>query len=333
MRNHDHRFSCYEVGEGNFCYGDPITAAVIGAAGSLGSAALGAKGAKEQAKSIEKANEQNRPQYYGPGTAYAGGILSDAQRAYQANQWDPIVNKLQLMGRANELGYAEGLLPQMLGEAHESWRRGLDPGLDPYVGMMIQAAQNDLVQDYQRNIMPQIAQTAQRTGGYGGSRQGVAEGIASEGLLEGLGDVSTRLLSDAYGKSLNQQRAAWNAMNNMLGAGFLPSKTQQAVGELYRQDYAQPTRNLVPYNALAGGWSTGSQGFEANPTPSVTGGALQGFGVGGGGDWLKSLLQPNTSDTSAGNPNALANAHAQGSFSSNSGSPFGSTGQNSFGWW
>lgn len=282
MRDHNKKFEAFECGEGPTCSWIP---AAIAAGGAL----LGYLGQKEQNKAIEKTNEQNAPQFYGPGMQYAPGVLSAAQQAYNAGQFDPQVNPLQLLGRENQLGYAENLLPSLIGMAHDSWGRALGAETDPYVTQMIQAAQNDLVQDYQRNILPGISDAAQGAGGLGGSRQGVAQGIAGEGLLEGLGDISTRLLSDAYGRKLGHEQAAWGAMNNMLNAGFLPSQTQMGIGELYRQDYGQPARNLAAYNNLVRNWVQGSQGAPAQPIDSPWAGALSGFALGGGFNALQNL--------------------------------------------
>ena len=277
MRNHNDKFDRYECGEGNHCHIPiPLIAAGLGLAGS----ALGFLGSREQSNSQEAANEQNAPQYYGPGLDYVPGLLGDAQSIYGQQGFAPPANPLEMLGRQNQLGYAEGALPGMIGSAQQSWMQGLDPSLNPYVGMMIQAGQNDLAQEFQRNVLPFIADQAQAVGGYGGARQGVAQGIAAEGLLEAQGDLSARLLSDAYGQGLNQQQAAWQMAPNMLNMGFLPSQTQQQVGGLYRQDEALPAANLAGFAGMVSPFVRGSQGSAAQPLPSSWGGAFNGLGMG-----------------------------------------------------
>lgn len=191
----------------------------------------------------------------------------------------------------------------MVGAAQESWQRGLNPGLDPYVGAMIESGQNDLTQDYLRNIMPAISDQAQATGGYGGSRQGVAQGIAAEGLMEAQGDLSARLLSQAYQDSLGQQRAAWNAAPSMAGLGLMPSQLQQDIGGQYQQDASQPAANAQAYSAFLNPYFNPGGGFQSNyqAAPSAIGGALQGA-LGGGmvGNWVSNAFNQSPGNYTTG---------------------------------
>lgn len=259
MRSHVEKFDRFEFGEGSHCsigFGSLIAPVV----GGLVNTIFGDDDAPYAQPILESSRSP-----WAPAVPAAELALSEAQRIYGAGGFAPLPNPLELLGRENLLDYGEGALPGMIGAAQESWMRGLDPGLDPYVSSMIQAAQNDLVQDYQRNIMPGIADRAQAVGGYGGSRQGVAEGIAAEGLLEALGDVETHLLSDAYRQSLGQQRAAWGAAPAMAGLGFMPSQTQMDVGAMYRSDAAAPARNLLAFQSATQPYFTAGFGSSTQP--------------------------------------------------------------------
>ncbi len=281
MRNHNAKYERMECGEGPTCdiaWG-PIIGGGLGLIGSI-------VGGKKQADAMERAADKNaenaRPKYYGPGMQYIPGLLGDAQRLYKQGGFAPPVNPLELLGRQNALGYAEGRLPGLIDATQQSWLTGLNPSLNPYVGSMIESAQQDLTQDFLRNVMPAISDNAQSVGGYGGSRQGVAQGIASEGLLEGLGDISTRLLSNAYGQGLQQQRAAWNMAPQMLQMGLMPSQLQQDIGGLYRGDARQPAENLMGYSQFLSPYFNPGGGFQSNyqagPNPWAQG--LAGAGVG-----------------------------------------------------
>ena len=278
---------------------------------------MGQQGAREQARAIQQANVQNRPQFFGPGLPYARRMLGDAESLYGEQGFAPTTNPLELMGRRSQLGYAEGALPGLIGAAQGSWLQGLNPALNPYVGSMIQAAQNDLIQDYQRYTLPAIADQSQYTGGYGGSRQGVAQGIASEGLLEALGDVSTRMLGQAYGQGLQQQRAAWGAMPNMLQAGMMPGGAQQDIGAMYRQDLTQPAQNLIGYSGLISPYVGRVGGAPAQPVPSTTAGLATGAGAGLGWynqnrGWIDPMFQPSAPVTPVPqSPSGWANYAAQ----------------------
>jgi hypothetical protein len=310
MRNHEVKFDRYECGEGNACsiaWG-PIIGGVLGAAGSI-------LGSKEQADSMEYAADRNaenaRPKYYGPGMDAVPGLLNDAAGIYGNSGFAPGTNPLQLLGRQNALGYAEGALPGMIGSAQDSWLRGLNPGLDPYVGAMIESGQNDLAQDFARYILPRISDQAQATGGYGGSRQGVAQGIAAEGLMEAQGDLAANLLSNAYGQSLGQQRAAWAAAPSMAGLGYMPSQTQQDIGAMYRQDAMQPAQNAQGYSQFLNPYFNPGGGFQSGyqAAPSTIGAGIQGA-MGGGlvGNWVSNAFQSNPYGVNLSNAPASVNS-------------------------
>lgn len=63
---------------------------------------------------------------------------------------------------------------------------------------VLKHAMDSVIERYQRDIMPGISDEAQAYGQYGGSRQGVAEGLAAKGLEETLGGLSARMNLEAY---------------------------------------------------------------------------------------------------------------------------------------
>lgn len=283
MRNHNWKFDKYECGEGNAC---AIWATVIPPLIGLGANLLANKQKNDASeKAADKNVEAARLQPWAPAEPYMKDFMADAEDLYNRGGFSPQTNPLELLGRENTLGYAEGRLPNLIDAAQSSWLSGLDPGLNPYVPQMIQAAQNDLTQDYLRNIMPAISDRAQATGGYGGSRQGVAQGIASEGLLEAHGDVSARLLGDAFDSSLAHTRAAWNAAPSMMNAGFMPSDAEMAMGEKYQDDARRPGENLAgygqvmnPFFRMSGG-PANAYSPASSPVAAGVGGALTGYGA------------------------------------------------------
>ena len=93
----------------------------------------------------------------------------------------------------------------------------------------------------------------------------MAEGIAAEGLLESLGDVEARMLSNAYGQTLGQQRAAWGAAPAMAGLGFMPAQTQMDVGAMYRGDAMAPAQNLSGFQGTTLPYFTAGFGTVTEP--------------------------------------------------------------------
>ena len=108
-------------------------------------------------------------------------------------------------------------------------------------------------------------------GGYGGSRQGIAEGLSTQGLMDSIGDYGTNLYGGQYQSDQNRALAAaggYNAdmmqgidMNRMIGQGA-DQAGLQALGQganamnlgfsapnLYSQLYGMQS---TPYNQYSG---------------------------------------------------------------------------------
>lgn len=106
----------------------------------------------------------------------------------------------------------------------------LDASSNPHLQSYMDAAIRPLQTQYSNVIMPGIAGDAITAGGYGGSRQGIAEGLASSGLSTATGDTTAKIASEGYGQGLTallggvnahnaQQATTLDAMNRMFGTG------------------------------------------------------------------------------------------------------------------
>jgi hypothetical protein len=161
-------------------------------------------------------------------------------------------------------------------------------GSNPYVQKQADAITNQFSNNLTRNVLPQIGSDAQMAGGYGGSRQGVAQGNAVQGSAQALGNSLSSLYGNAYGMDQNfysQQRAqdqngaALGA--NMFGqgnAGYL-SQGQGLYGLGQTQQQApwqtigNATNNLSPYTGLG---STQLNTQNGSLAGNIAGGALAG---------------------------------------------------------
>jgi hypothetical protein len=184
-----------------------------------------------------------------------------------------------------------------LDAAYDPWQQTLQGGINPYTTSMIQSAQQDLIQDYANNALPRIRQSAQNAGGFGGSRQGVAEGIATEGLLESLGDVSVEMLNNAYNT---------NEANKLGALALTPNMAQAALG---------PARVYTNLAQIYGNAGTGSQ-YQTGG--STMGNIAQGAAL--GATYLPGLWD-SIFNGNGGNNNASANAY--GSLVTSNPSSFG----------
>jgi hypothetical protein len=124
-----------------------------------------------------------------------------------------------------------------------------DPTTNPYLAQMNQASINQSMQGYNdalqkagQTVLPQIKQDAFASGQYGGSRQGIAEGIIGQQLGINARDLGQRAMdtgASLYGSAFE------NAQQRMAGAaGDL--NTQAAQNEQYN---ASTLNDVAKFNA------------------------------------------------------------------------------------
>lgn len=177
----------------------------------------------------------------------------------------------------------------------------LDINNNPYTKAAMDAAIRPMQESFSEVQLPGISQEAVTAGGFGGSRQGIAEGIASGKLSTAIGDTTAKIGSDLYQQNLSN-------LNKMIALG--PQVMQgatagaQTLGSVGAQNYAlnqaqlQEQKDLfnaqtmLPFNmglqlaGLSAGVPGGSQistvpGPTTSPWQNILGGAAMGAGVGG----------------------------------------------------
>ena len=167
-------------------------------------------------------------------TVNSPGIYPEAQNLYQANGWSPQMQTnaddyadtlQQRMGQENiPYGFATNAMsgrydpsitaggnvdPQMVDPTLAFGSMGManptnsisqmlsgqanTDTLDPVVA----AALRRMGESYGEQVMPSIRSGAIAAGQYGGSRQGVAEGLASKGLAYSMGDTAANMYNNA----------------------------------------------------------------------------------------------------------------------------------------
>lgn len=143
------------------------------------------------------------------------GTLEDVAAGYDPSGYLNTGSQA-LQGAGANLGMGYGALNTMLDPSQM-----LNPDSNPYLGRYADAMARPIVQNLTERILPSIRGDAIGSGGYGGSRQGIAEGIASRGAAEAIGDRTAQLYSGAYGQGLNAMSSA---------AGMLPGYAQTNLG-------------------------------------------------------------------------------------------------------
>lgn len=113
---------------------------------------------------------------------------------------------------------------------------------NPYLDQINQGSINQALQGYNRALtdfnqttMPSIAEDAFANGGYGGSRQGIAQGIASQQMLRNASDLGQSAMSNgaqlyggAYQNAQNLQNSTAQNMAN-LGVGIAQNNVTQGM--------------------------------------------------------------------------------------------------------
>ncbi|KKL95599.1 hypothetical protein LCGC14_1852920 [marine sediment metagenome] len=159
---------------------------------------------------------------------------------------------------------------------------------NPALQAATEAAIRPITEQFTQSVLPNIRQGAITAGGFGGSRQGIAEGAASQAFLRQVGDTSAEIQSTAFGQGLDLFGRALFAAPGTAQLGLLPTQIQEAVGLQQQQqqqrlltEEAQRFVNaqLIPF-AAAQDVAGLAFGFPGGQATSVTSGdAGGGFSI------------------------------------------------------
>lgn len=179
---------------------------------------------------------------------------------------------------------------------------------NPYLEQMIDTATRPLTENFTQNVLPSIGSAAQKSGAYGGSRQGVLEGLAAGETAKAIGDVGAGLSYDSFNRALgtfenalgvattlrgqditdrgitsNEQLTRDQLLPSMLNLEYLPAQMLDAVGidkrnydqqlidaDIDRHNYGQniDAERLAQYAAILSGQST--QGIMSGGSSTTT---------------------------------------------------------------
>lgn len=199
---------------------------------------------------------------------------------------------------------------------------------NPYAQQMAGNLSQQMGEQFQRQIAPQISSGAQLAGGYGGSRQGVLEANAANDLQQNTGQAVGTLLGNLYGQDLsynlgmgnlglgyaNLDRSIandnnqWGLQGAQLGMQLQDRQLQQNQMGLAQGTQIQnnPFNNLNQYGGLYNSIGQGYASNSSNQPGSALGGALGGAQLGSSlGKWWNS--QNSNSSWGPGNANNMFN--------------------------
>lgn len=177
----------------------------------------------------------------------------------------------------------------------------LDVGSNPYVQGAATAAVNPVIDALLERALPAVRQGAIQTGGYGGSRQQLAESNAIRDATRAMVDRTAGLYERAYGQGLDTFGRALALGPQTMQAGAIPAQMLDVVGQQQR-DYEQaliddaiarhnfeqalPAAQLGQYLQFIqgnyGGTTTSTGQAPGGSTASrLLGGAMSGAGLAG----------------------------------------------------
>ena len=168
-------------------------------------------------------------------------------------------------------------------------QNALNPEQNAALPGFIQAAIRPVEESLTERILPGIRSGATLTGNIGSTRQGIAEGQAIRGFSDTAGDITSRIMNNAFNQGLDALIKSFALAPTVAGVGQLPSNIQEAVGAV-RQSQTQerldePFTELARFKSLLGGAAgkTITQPGAKDPSKatSMVGGAMAGASIGG----------------------------------------------------
>jgi hypothetical protein len=213
----------------------------------------------------------------------------------------PETEMAQQMALEYAQGGAQGIADSAMAGNRNLIERGGDPANDPFFHSAVSGAIRPVVQQFTEAGGPlaSIRSGAVDTGQYGGSRQGIAEGLSMDRLQQNILDTAGRMGSDAYGRGLDAQARGIALAPQTQATGAFPAQLTDAVGtqkRMIEQDFINaaidkwnwqqnaPAMKLQQFQQFVGGGSYGgtttSPSPQTNPALAGLGGAVAGATIG-----------------------------------------------------
>jgi len=194
----------------------------------------------------------------------------------------------------------------MSGAVNYGLNGAMDVNNNPHLQGAIDAATRGITRNYTdpNGVLANIRSGSINNGQYGGTRQGLAEGVAAGRYATEIGDVASTMASDAYNKGQDTFARTLGLAPAAMQAGAMPAQYLSAIGAQNEQfgqqqnDYAaagrswdlnKPVMAIQNYANLINGMSApgtkatnGTTGGGAGDMlGGALGGAAAGFMVGG----------------------------------------------------
>lgn len=178
--------------------------------------------------------------------------------------------------------------------------QALDVNNNPAVAGMMEANRRAVTDNLMQTALPGIRDSAERSGNFGSSRQGIAEGLAIGKSNQALADANANTLNNAYNTNVESQLKALGLLPQTTNNVTTGAQTTSAVGDVRQAlDQARLSENvsnfnydqLAPYlqskdimsllTGLPGGTNVSTASVpQKNPLTGALGGAATGASLG-----------------------------------------------------
>lgn len=142
---------------------------------------------------------------------------------------------------------------------------------DPAVSRLMEMSNRRLIEDFQQRVLPSLASGSIATGGVGGSRQGVAEGLATDALGRSLSDAQSQILSNAFRTALQGQTQALGLAPQTSQLQLAPGLTVEALGQQERNLQLEQQERDFQNQLLPAAFAREAIGAVAATPGAVTG--------------------------------------------------------------
>lgn len=176
------------------------------------------------------------------------GVRSFAASVPQRYQGDTVADftnpQVQGQNMALQAAGAQGNLANSAADTANYWTSGnvWDPQNNPALQGAIDASVRPITENFQEKVLPGIRGEAIQAGQqFGGSRRGVAEGIASREYGRNVGDAASKVVQGAYQTNVDAQLKALGMIPQIQGAQVAPAVTTSGVGDVQQQQQQRET--------------------------------------------------------------------------------------------
>lgn len=111
-----------------------------------------------------------------------------------------------------------------------------NPSNIPGFAQAMKSVTQDTTRNLTENVLPGLRSGSVQSGTYGGSRQGIGEGLAVGRTSDAIAGTLADMQMGAFDRGLNMYNAAQNRLPSTLNNMLMPGQTQVAVGQQQQAD-------------------------------------------------------------------------------------------------